>query len=193
MERVGRTIAFPGAYVWALGSGASFLSALSPPHGRHLRTRAYAPAELSVTAIGDGPLRPAMVLLPATPNGKRFAISERPVTFGEFIRVVGEIAIDARCGSKRLTRDNSERSVVCLSTPRDAAYYANLLTDEESSSTCQQPNLAHALLQSCGYEPHGSKLHGYRLPTVEELSYAATAGSVQRLAPPDPVHASRRT
>jgi hypothetical protein len=178
MERVRRTIAFPGAYIWALGAALILVGAVIPAWWAYLRTRAPAPTELSVMAIGDGPLRPAMVILPEMPDGKRFAISERPVTYGELIRVVREIPIDVLCGIAHLTRDDSEKSVVCMSTPSEAAYYANLLTDEENQvrrlksqtwlTPCYKSEDVTNVDLSCT---------GYRLPTVEEWNYVATLGS----------------
>jgi hypothetical protein len=179
MERIGRTIAFPGAYVWALGAALLLVGAGTPAWWAYLRTHAYAAAELSVMTVGDGPVRPPMVLLPVMPDGKRFAISERPVTFGEFIRVVGEITIEARCGSRRLTREDSERSVVCMSTLHEAAHYANLLTDEENQARRVSDQSWLTPCYKAGDINHVDlSCTGYRLPTVEEWSYAATLSSV---------------
>jgi hypothetical protein len=184
MESVGRTIAFPGAYVWALGAALVLAGAVIPAWWAYLRTRAYPRAELSVMAVRDGPLRPAMVLLPAMPDGKRFAISDRPVTYGEFIRVVRSIPIDALCGITRLSLDDSERSVVCMSTPREAADYANLLTDEENQARRGNRIWLTPCYMSEDVNDVDLSCTGYRLPTVEEWSYAATTGAAPKTSAP---------
>jgi hypothetical protein len=177
MERIGRIIAFPGAYVRALGAALLLVGVATPAWWAYLRTRAYIGVKASVTFAGDGPLRPAMLVLPPMPGGKRFAISERSVTYGEFFRVVGDIPINALCG-RPLTLDDLETPVVCVS-PGEAAYYANLLTDDENRARlvsdrtritpCYKSAELNAVDMSCT---------GYRLPTVDEWSFAATLGSV---------------
>jgi TPR repeat protein len=178
MARAGGMIALPGPYVWSLGAVLIFVGAFMPAWWAFWRTRAYAPAELNVRAVGDGPLRPSMILLPAMPDGRQFAISERPVTFGELVRVVGGIAIDAACGERRLSRDLADKPVDCLLGLSQATAYANLLTDEENRARgesgralltrCYRSDDAVAAAQDCT---------GYRLPTVKEWTYVATAGS----------------
>jgi len=178
MARAGGIIALPGSYVWSLGAALVFVGALIPVWWAYSRTRAFAPAQLNVMAVGDGPLRPSMILLPAMPDGRQFAFSESPVTFGEFVRVVGEIAIDAACGQRRLSRDLADKPVDCLLGLSQATAYANLLTDAENRARGES---GRALLTRC--YPTDDEVAadpactGYRLPTVKEWSYVAMAGS----------------
>jgi hypothetical protein len=179
MERIERAIAFPGLYVCALGAALVLVGTVVPAGMAYVRTLSYVPADLSIKAIGDGPLRPSMVMLPPMPDGKQFLISERPVTFGEFIRVVGQIATVQRCGVEGLTENDLESPVNCKSTIREAAYYSNLLTDQENKARRLSNR---TLLTNCYKVAEKNDIDpsctGYRLPTIEEWTYAATGGSV---------------
>jgi hypothetical protein len=184
MERVEKAIAFSGLYVGALGATLLLVGLASPGGWAYLRTHSYAPAKLSIPLISDGPLRPSMALLPAMPDGKRFIISDRPVPFDQFSRIVGQIGTEESCGFEPLSRGNPGRSVTCQLTIREAINYANLLTERENAARSRDNRTSLTLCYKVTADSHfevrdnntGLSCTGYRLPTIEEWTYAATAG-----------------
>lgn len=177
MERLRRIIALPGYYVRALGVALFLMGAVTPAWWAYLRTRAYIGVKANVTFAWDGPVRPAMIVLPAMPSGKRFAISERPVTYGEFVRVVGDIPVNGHC-DRPLAVDPSESQVICIS-PREAAHYSEWLTDKENQARrISGRKVLKPCYKSADVNDVDMSCTGYRLPTIEEWRYAVTLGSV---------------
>jgi hypothetical protein len=185
VERAGRTVAFPGAYISITGAIFLILGASLPAWSVYYRTRANAgDIDASIKIVG-GALRPTMLLLPRTLNGKRFEIADRQVTFGQFLRVTGHVSRDAVRVMGRssqtcpafVTLDTYETAILCV-TPLEATAYANALTTIENGTR----RLSGEVLMTLCYGGQGLQVAdpsctGYRLPTVEEWRYAAASGS----------------
>ena len=182
MEKIGRTIAFPGVYISMIGALLVILGAALPAGSMYYSTRANVRGLEGCITIVGGALRPSMVLLPAQTGVPPFEIAERKVTAANFFRVIRGIPAEAVVvtgGSSAdtcpalMTRNEQQKPILGV-TPLEAATYANALTQTENElrrasnitlmTPCYRPNSLQLASTNCT---------GYRLPTVAEWSYAA--------------------
>lgn len=177
-----RTIALSGYYVVALGSLLIALGLAVPIWSVYHRTQVKA-ARMEI--IG-GPVRPAMIILPAMPNGSAVAIAESEVTQAHFHRVMRGMTLTVASPHKEswercpvpFNANTFDMPVTCV-TPIEAAAYANGLTLIENSAS----ELAHGTTLTACYMVHSRSVEpipdcsGFRLPTVDEWALAARSNT----------------
>lgn len=154
------------------------LGMVLPPWSVYSRTQT---AEVRVEIAG-GPLRPVMIQLPPMADGTTFAIAESEVSQLHLYRVFGWMPLhiaDRNSASWQacpapFNLETFHMPATCVAA-RDAAEYANRLTTIENRARILKGETPLTLCYDSGFLVSDRTCTGYRLPTVEEWIYAATA------------------
>ncbi|ETX01045.1 MAG: hypothetical protein ETSY1_08970 [Candidatus Entotheonella factor] len=165
------TTLLPARWVRGLGGVLLAVGLILPWLIIKARTQQVA-QHLTTTSQETGPLRPEMVLLPAS-RDVSVAISATEVTQGQYRRVMGELP----GGKCELPKQGENFPVSCV-TRADAATFCNLLSDKEGLAPCY-------VTDRRGVWQTMPACEGYRLPTTLEWEYAAMAETHQRYAGTD--------